>query len=289
MDFSIFIQLLVYSTPVALAAMGEGIGQKGGVMNIGLEGTMLSAAFGGAVVAIATHSPALGLLAGTAVGLAVTLVAAVFSITLASDQVVVGTAVNLGVLGITGTLFRNQFGQSGKLISIPSLPELYGIDAVIPILLALAIALWFAVNRTTWGLALRAVGEYPKAAESSGFSITRLRYAGCAIAGILGGLGGAYLSIGVANSFAENMTGGRGFVAIAMVTFGRWKSVPILIASVLVGGLDVLQFRFQAMGLKVPFQLFVAMPYIVALAVLVIVGRGTAAPASLGKAHQESK
>ena len=289
MDFALVLQLLVYAAPVAIAAMGEGVGQKGGVLNIGLEGTMLASAFGAAMVTIATKNPTLGLIGGAAVGLVVTMISASFAILLGSDQVVVGTAVNLLSLGVTGTLFRSKFGQSGQLLSLPPLPKWHGVDIVVPSMIVLAVLLWLLLNRTAWGLALRAAGEYPKSVEASGFSVFLLRFSGCAVSGLLGGLAGAYLCVGVANSFAENMTVGRGFVAIAMVTFGRWRPISILIASLVIGALDILQFRFQAMGIKVPFQFLVALPYIIALAVLVVVGKGVAAPNALGRPYERAK
>ena len=288
-EWVLIIQLLQYAAPVGIAAMGEAVGQKSGVMNIGLEGTMLGSAFAATVVALATKNPMLGLLAGSGVGLLVTLVSGAFAISLQSDQVVVGTAINLLSLGITGTLFRSQFGQSGQLISLPALPRWQGIDAVIVLMISLGPMLWFALNRTGWGLALRSAGEYPKSTDAAGFSVARLRYSAVTVAGLLAGLAGAYLAIGVAGSFAEGMTVGRGFVAIAMVTFGRWRPVLVLCAAIAIGFLELLQFKFQAMGVNLPFQLFLALPYVVALCVLVAVGKGSLSPNALGQPYRREK
>lgn len=283
------IQLLQYAAPVGIAALGEAVGQKSGVMNIGLEGTMLASAFAATVVSLATKNPVLGLLAGMAVGLCVTMLSGFFAITLRSDQVVVGTAINLLSLGVTGTLFRAQFGQSGQLISLPPLARWNGFDIVTVLMVLLGPALWFALNRSAWGLAVRSAGEYPKATEAAGFSVSGLRYSAVTVAGVLAGLAGAYLAIGVAGSFAEGMTVGRGFVAIAMVTFGRWRPLPVLASAMAIGFLELLQFKFQAMGLNLPFQLFLALPYVVALMVLVFIGKGSISPQALGQPYRREK
>lgn len=280
-----FLQTWQFAVPVALAAIGEAVGQKSGVIDIGLEGKMLAAAFAGALVAIRTGSPALGLLAGLAVGVVLTLVQSAFVLQLAADQVVVGTAMNLLALGVTGTLFRGMFGQSGQLIAVPALLREGGVDVVMVVTLIAAATLTWSLWRTGWGLVVRASGEYPKAAAAEGYRVPRLRLGASLISGALAGLGGAYLSIGLAGSFAENMTAGRGFVAIALVTFGRWNPLLIVVAAFLMGYLDVLQFRFQAQGSAVPFQLLLALPYLVALVVLVVAGKGSAAPEALGRPY----
>jgi simple sugar transport system permease protein len=283
------IELLMFATPLILAASGETLGQKAGVINIGLEGVMLVAAYFAALASLSTGSPWLGMVAGASAGMLLNLISSGFTIKLGADQVVVGTAVNLLALGLTGTLFRAQFGQTGKLFSVPTLPKWHGVDAIMVIGIVLVVVITWLIWRTAYGLALRAVGEYPKAAEAAGFSVHKLRFGASAISGLMGGLGGAYLALGIAGSFAENMTSGRGFIAIAMVTFGRWKPVYVLLACLLIGYLDSLQFVLQAKGWALPFQLFVALPYVVALVVLVIAGRGTMVPAALGRAYVREK
>lgn len=274
--------LLIFAAPVAIAALGETVGQKAGLINIGLEGMMLLAAFFGMLVAYQTGSPWLGLGVGVLVGVVASALSAWFCITLAADQVVVGTAINLFAIGLTGALFERRFGASGQLISLPKLPQIAGIDPIIVLMLLAIPAIWFSLARTGWGLAVRSAGEYPKATEAAGFSVRGLRFQASFVAGAFAGLAGAYLSIGVARSFAENMTNGRGFIAIAMVTFGRWRPLYVFLAALLIGLFDSLQYLFQARGVAVPSQLLLALPYAVALLVLVIVGKGTAAPASLG-------
>lgn len=283
------LQVWQFAVPIALAAIGEALGQRSGVLDIGLEGKMLFAAFVGAVVGIASGSPWLGMLAGTGIGIGIALVQSWFVLALGSDQVVVGTAMNLLALGVTGTLFRSIYGQSGQLLSVPAIPRAGGIDALMLLTLLLAPLLWLGLKRTTWGLVVRASGEYPKAAEAEGFHVGQVRLGACCAAGALAGLSGSYLSLGLAGSFAENMTAGRGFVAIALVTFGRWNPILVVLAAMLMGYLELLQFKFQAIGSTIPFQLMLALPYVVALAVLVLAGKGTLAPAALGQPHRRSR
>ncbi len=278
---SAMLAVLMYATPLALAALGETVVQKAGVIHIGIEGTMLAGAFFAMLATLATGSPWVGLGVGVLVGVTLALLSGAFALTLTVDQVVVGTAVNLLALGLTRTLFAMRFGASGELLSVPKVPSWQGLDAVMVVAVLLAVGTHGVLFRTSWGLALRAAGEYPQAAEAAGFSVLRLRYAALVFGGAMAGLGGAYLSLGIAGSFADNMTAGRGFLAIAMVTFGRWKPVPVLGACLLLGLLDGLQFTFQAKGVQLPFQLFLALPYVAALLVLAGMGRGAHAPAAL--------
>lgn len=273
--------LLLFSAPVAYAALGESVSERAGVLNIGIEGTMLTSAYFAASVAIDSGSVFLGFGAGLLAAIAITLLQALLVLRWAADQVVVGVGINLAALGLTSTLFRSKYGSSGQLLSTPALSRWEGFDPVTILLPILAVAIAFAVSRSGWGLAVRAAGEYPEAVEAAGKNPLRLRLQALVIGGLLIGLGGAYLALGTAGSFAENMTGGRGFVAIAMVTFGRWKPVWSVTGALFVGWLESLQYGFQADNATVPFQVFVAMPYIVALSVLVIAGRGTAMPAAL--------
>lgn len=279
MDWAV---LLVFATPVALAALGETVGQRAGVLNIGLEGTMLFGAYVGMVVGLRTGSPALGLASGAAAGLATAAILGVLCVALGADQVVAGTGINLLALGVTGTLYRAEFGQSGQLIDVARLPTWQGVDAVAAGTVGLAVALTWFIKRSSWGLALRATGESPEAVHAAGHSPRRLRVGALVFGGVLGGLAGAYLVLGISGSFAENMTAGRGFVAIALVTFGRWNPLGVMAAALGIGYLNSLQYTFQSRGAELPFQLFIALPYIAALLVLVVAGRGSAAPAALG-------
>lgn len=282
------VVVLSFATPIILAAQGELVLEKSGVLNLGLEGSMLLAAFVGAVVALDSKNPWLGLMAGTAAGLALTSVVTLMAVKWSADQVVSGTAATLFALGLTSVLFRARFGESGALLTVPKVPSAGGFDAIMVFGVLLAPVLVFVLARSRFGLAIRASGEYPAAAEASGFSVGRLRVIAGLIAGALAGLGGAYLALGIVGSFSENMVAGRGFVAIAMVTFGRWRPWLTLGGCLLVGYLDALQYLFQAKGWNLPYQLFVAMPYVAALLVLAIGGRSAAAPAALGRAFRRT-
>ncbi len=282
-------QLLVFTAPVAIAAIGECVNQRTGTLNIGLEGTMLAAAYFGMLTSLHTGSPWIGMLVGMVVGTAFSALQANFVLRLAADQVVVGTAINLFALGITSTLFRTEFGSSGLLLSVPQIPKFWGVDIVVVAMVSFAFGAAWTFRRTKLGLALRAAGEFPEAVAASGFSVLKLRFGAMLVGGALGGLAGAYLSLGISGSFAENMTAGRGFVAIAMVTFGRWKPIWVLAASMLVGYAVSLQFVFQSKGWNIPFQLLSAAPYVLALLVLVAAGRGSASPAALGKSFRSDR
>jgi simple sugar transport system permease protein len=250
---------------------------------------MLVATYFGMLASFATHSPWLGLAAGISAGLVVAGIFGWFTTVLGQDQVVVGTAVNLLALGLTGTLYRGEFGQSGQILSVAKVPGWHGVDAITIGLVPLALLVGWAIRNTGWGLALRAAGERPDAAEAAGFSVRRLRLTAILIGGGFAGLAGAYLSVGIAGSFAENMTAGRGFVAIAMVTFGRWRPGFVFLACLLVGLAESLQFRFQSLGWHAPFQLMIALPYLLALLVLAVAGKGTRAPQALGVAYRMDK
>jgi ABC-type uncharacterized transport system permease subunit len=256
------------------------------VIDIGLEGSMLTSAYFGVLGSFVTGNPWIGLAAAIGSALLMTLIFGWFTVVQGADQVVVGTAVNLLALGLTGTLYRAKFGQSGALLSVSRLPSWHGIDPLLVVLMLSVPVTWNLLFRSGWGLAARGAGQYPKAVEGAGFSVRRIRLEALALGGLFAGLAGAYLSLVVTGSFAENMTAGRGFVAIAMVTFGRWRPGWVFAASLLIGFAGSLEFWFQSLGWKAPYQIFVAAPYVLALLVLVAVGRGSAAPRALGRAYR---
>lgn len=282
------LTLLIFAAPIGFAALGEAINQKSGVLNIGIEGMMLTGAYVGLAVALDQGSM-IGFVAAVSASTFLGLIQCWFVLKLAADQVVTGTAINLLAVGVTSTLYRQRFGSSGALVSVPDLPRWQGIDPVLPLLVVLPVLGWWALKTTRWGLALRAAGEYPDAVESVGFNALRIRLEAQLIASALAGLGGAYLSLAVSHSFAENMTAGRGFVALALVTFGRWKPVWVVAAALLVGGTEQLQFDLQARGVPIPSQFLLALPYVTALVVLVIAGQGAAAPGALGRPFRRLK
>lgn len=278
--------LLRFAAPVGWAALGETVGQKSGVLNIGIEGMMLAAAFTAMSVSQSSGSAYVGVAAAVAVTVLIGAAQAWFILARQADQVVVGTATNLASLGTTSALFRQQFGTSGELVSVPKLPTFGEADALMLLLpLAAVFAAWW-LAKSRWGLALRAAGEHPPAAQAAGHSVVRIRWEALLIGAALTGIGGAYLSLGITGSFAENMTAGRGFVALAMVTFGRWNPIWAYAASLLVGFAEQMQFRLQLRFPDLPHELFGAFPYLIALAVLIFAGRGSAGPAALGRPYR---
>ena len=287
------------ATPLALAALGETVTQRAGVINIGVEGAMLSGALASAMAAAGLHSAAAGFFAGALAGGAVAAVFAAFVLVARGDQIVVGTAITLGATGVTGAIYRAAFGQAGAALTLPTIAPvaLPGLSAIPLIgralffqpaptyLLYLIVpALWWFLMRTQPGLAVRAVGESPHAAEAAGIRVDRLRWFAILFGGAMAGLAGATLVLAQAGTFAERMTAGRGFIAIAIVVLGRWNPLGVLLAALVFGAASALQFAFQALGLAVPYQFFLMAPYVVSLLALAGVGGRARAPEALGKA-----
>lgn len=289
--------LIRIGTPLLLAALGELLVERSGVINLSVEGAMLSGALAAALGAVA-GGPVAGTLTALGAGVLVAAVFAAVAIGAGADQIITGTAITLASIGVTGTLAREAFGAAGPGLSIPTfspvaLPGLSAIPVVGPALFAqpaltyLALLLvplvWWFLFRSWWGLALRAAGESAEAARAAGVPVGRVRAAAALTGGALAGLAGATLVLAQVGTFAEKMTAGRGFLAIAIVVLGRWHPVGVLLAALLFGGANALQFAFQAMGLGVPYQLFLMLPYVLALAALAIGARGWRAPAGLGR------
>jgi ABC-type uncharacterized transport system permease subunit len=285
------------ATPLALAALGEVFVERAGLINLGLEGAILAGAFGSLVGATAGGLTA-GYLGAVFGGVVVAVIFAVFVVWLRADQIITGTAITLLSAGVTGTLYRVWYGTSGAALGIPTstpivIPGLARLPVVGPALFAQPLmtyvayllvplfAWWFA--RTHAGLALRAVGERPEAAEAAGIRVSRVRVAAVLVGGVLGGLAGGTLVLAQAGTFAEGMSAGRGFIAVSIVVLGRWNPVGVAAAALVFGAASALQFAFQAMGWHAPYQLFLVVPYVLTLAGLAgFVGR-THAPAALGK------
>jgi general nucleoside transport system permease protein len=288
--------MLRFATPLLFAALGGIISERSGVINIGLEGMMLMGAFFGIWGADVLHSWVLGVLVAMAAGGLLALVHAVFSIHLRANQVVSGTAVNFLALGITGYFFIAHYGANGSPGTISRVPDLslpvirhiafFG-DAIghTNLLTWLALLLVPALSgflfRTRWGLRLRAVGEKPRAADTVGISVVRIRYIAVVVSGMLAAVGGAYLSVAFVGSFNQNMTEGRGFIALAAVIFGKWRPLGALGATLLFGFSSALADRLPTFS-QTAATLFQALPYLLTLiAVAGIIGRSRA-PASVG-------
>jgi simple sugar transport system permease protein len=286
------------ATPLALAALGEVVVERSGVLNISLEGVILGGAFGALVGA--THGGLAGGFAFAIVGGTVlSIVFALFTVVwLRADQIITGTAITLLSVGLTGTLYRGIYGATGAALTIPTArPFAIPLLSRIPVIgsaffaqpvttyvaLLLVPIVWWWMFRTHAGLALRAIGESPSAAEASGIRPTRVRLAALVFGGALGGLAGGTLVLSQVGTFAENMSAGRGFIAIAIVVLGRWHPVGVAVAALVFGAASALQFLLQAIGLNLPYQIFLALPYILTLAALAGVAGRVNAPAFLAR------
>jgi simple sugar transport system permease protein len=286
------------ATPLALAALGEVVVERAGVINIGLEGVILAGAFGALVGA--THG---GILGGFAVavgcGLLMALFFAAFTVIwLRADQIITGTAITLFSVGLTGTLYRSIYGATGAALTIPTAGplDIPGLSAI-PVIgsaffrqpattylaYLLCPAVWWWMYRTHAGLALRAIGESPAAAEAAGIRTMRVKLLAILFGGAMGGLAGGTLVLSQVGTFAENMSAGRGFIAIAIVVLGRWHPIGAMIAALVFGATSALQFLLQALGLNLPYQLFLALPYLLTLAALAGVAGRVRAPAALAR------
>jgi ABC-type uncharacterized transport system permease subunit len=289
--------MLRYATPLLFAALGGLFSERSGVINIGLEGMMLMGAFWGVWGAEVTGSWVIGLLIGMASGAALALVHAVFAVTLRADQIVSGFSMNLLALGITGFFYVSIYGTQGTPDNLPRTPDVTipGLEAIpfvgdvvgrmnvlIWLGLLTVVLAWVLVFRTPLGLRLRSVGENPLAAETAGLSPARTRYAAVGVSGMLAAIGGAYLSIGFVGSFTENMTAGRGFIALAVLICGRWRPGGALIFALMFGFFSALAQRLPEFSPQAA-TLFQALPYVITLiAVAGVVGRSIP-PAAIGR------
>ncbi len=265
--------------PLLLAATGELVSEKAGVLNLSLEGMMLGGAFAAAIVSLATGAPVIGLLAGIATSLLIALAQAVLSVTLRANQLVVGIGFNILVLGITTFLFREIRGAGSSdlipglpvwhipvLSSIPILgPALFQHSSLFYVGIVLVLGTWALIAHTSFGLAIRAVGEDPVAADKAGIDVGRTRYLGVLYAGGMAGVAGAFLSIADLDTFTEGMTKGAGYLALASVIFGNWVGWRTALACLLFGAATALQFLLPNLGFAVPAPLLLMLPYVLAL------------------------
>jgi len=285
------------ATPLAFAALGETVVERAGIINIGLEGAIIAGAMGG-FIAAGTAGVWAGFAGAAVAGFLVALVFAFFAIRLRADQIITGTAISLFFLGATATLYRQVYGATGAALTTPTMgitriPFLSSIPMVgqplfaqpsITYLLYLLIpVVWWCMYRTHFGLALRASGENPRAAKAAGVPVNRVRSVAVVFGGILGGVAGGVLVIAQAGSFAEGMSAGRGFIAIAVVVLGRWHPLGVVAAALVFAAASALQYLFQAMGWDVPYQTFLALPYVLTLLGLAGIAGKATAPAALGQ------
>jgi ABC-type uncharacterized transport system permease subunit len=291
--------MLRFATPLAFAAIGGIINERAGVVNIGLEGMMLAGCFFGIWATAWSGSWQVGLLMAMVFGGLFALIHAFFSIHLRADQIVVGTAINFLALGLTGYLFRDIYGTQGTpsdidriptvnlplIEDIPFIGDVFGnLSLMIWLMFALLILSWIVIFRTPIGLRLRAVGEHPRAADTVGISVYGVRYVAVVISGMLAALGGAYLSIGFTGTFNENMSAGRGFIALAAVIFGKWNPFGAFGACLLFGFASALSIPLQREA-DISANLLSTLPYVLTLVALVgVIGRSVG-PAAVGRPY----
>ncbi|HEX2722129.1 MAG TPA: ABC transporter permease, partial [Gemmatimonadaceae bacterium] len=284
------------ASPLGFAALGETVTERGGVINIGLEGAIIAGAFGG-FVAAGTGSVTAGFVGAGICGAATAALFCFFAIRLRTDQIITGTAISLLSLGLTATLYRQFYGATGAALSIPTLTvievpvlasipligrALFAQPPVTYLLYLLVPTTWWWMYRTHSGLALRAVGENPRAALAAGITPARIQALAVMFGGSLGGIAGGFLVLAQAGSFSEGMSAGRGFMGIAIVVLGRWHPLGVAAAAVVFGAASALQYFFQAMGWSLPYQAFLALPYVLTLLGLAGMAGRVTAPASLG-------
>jgi simple sugar transport system permease protein len=271
---------IILTTPVLFAATGELIAERSGIINIGLEGMILTGAFVGFIVYWKTGSPGAGIVAGLAGGMTLSAVMAFLSIEAYADQIVVGVGLNILAAGVTTFAYEQIFSARPQVLlnpmareSIPLLHRIPGIGdplfsqpALSYVAYVLVPVVWFLLFKTSWGLAIRAAGEVPATVETAGIGVKKVRWLTTLTAGALAGLGGAMLSVVQLGLFIQGMSSGRGFLALAAVIFGRWRPLGVLGACLVFGGADALQIRLQATG-NIPGQVWFVIGTTLALAV----------------------
>ncbi len=277
---------LAISSPIGFAAMGGVFSERGGVVNIALEGTMQVTALTLVWGAILFHSAWIGLIVAMITGVLMGLLLAVVTVTFKVDHVVAGVAINVFSIGISRFLSQNMFGQEANSAINPYLfPKWLGINCLAFIMIGVVVLAWFVLKRTVFGLRLRSCGENPEAADTLGVNVTLMRYAGVLISGALCGIGSATL---FADKWTQGMVAGRGFIALAAVIFGRWNPIGAVLASLLFGYADTFRIVFES-KIPIPPQFVQMFPYLLAVIVLAgLVGRSRA-PAWDGKNYEKGE
>ena len=304
MDQTLIVGLLAatfrIATPILLAGLGEVLAERAGVLNLGIEGTMLLGALVGFMVAYLANSLWLGLLAAKLAGLLAGLLMAWLAVSLGLNQHVSGLGVTLLASGLALLFFRVLFKGTSNAPKITPFPQLslpalgplapifeqywmtYAAFLLVPIVAVV-------LQRTTFGLWVRAVGENPEAADSAGVNVARVRYITLAVSGVLMGAGGAFLSLAQLGSATFGIVAGRGWVAIALVIFGNWQPVKVMLGALIFGGVEALQLRLRAIGIPVPYQFLLSLPYLATIVALALAGRNAAYPAALLKPYKREE
>ena len=300
---SILTRTLIAGTPLLLGTLGEIITERSGVLNLGVEGMMAVGAMSAFTVTLITGSPWLGLLAAVLAGALAAGLHAFVSVSLRANQVVSGLALTMLGLGVSGLFGRPFIGrplpQKLSAVRIPGLAEipvvgsiLFSRDPLFYLAVVLGILLWILLSRTRWGIQIRSVGENPAAAEVQGINVARIRYLCVLLGGALAGMAGAHLSLVYSKSWTEGLTGGRGWIVIALTIFALWNPLRAFLGAFLFGCIFVLQYLLQPIG--VPPNLLAMMPYLATLTVLLAGGlrkdrRRLLAPAKLGEAYSKGE
>lgn len=292
---------VLLSIPMIFGSMGGLLCERSGIVNIAIEGQLLLGAFSAVIVGSTTDSPWAGLIAAMVGGMLVSALLALFSIKYLVDQVIVGVVVNVLVSGLTGFLYARVLeANAATLNSAPKLPAfaipglseipvlgpvLFNQNVLVYLMYIVVAVIWFALNKTRWGLRTRAVGEHPKAADTLGVNVNRLRATNVLLAGAVAGMGGAFFTLVSVSSFNSDMTAGQGYIALAALIFGRWTPIGALSAALLFGFSLNLQFVLSILGTRVPTELLAMLPYLVTIfAVAGLVGRSRG-PAAVGKPY----
>ena len=310
MDFSLvaiialFASAIRIATPLTLAGLGETISEKSGILNIGIEGIMLVGSFTSFITTFATGSLWAGAMAGIVSGILLSLLHAVLSIECKADQTIVGLAINFLAMGLTSFVFLMIFGQSTTLpsckmitgLEIPYLSKLpfvgeilFSQDIVVYLMLLLILLVWVFMNKTQWGIHLTAVGMYPRAADTVGISVKKIRYLAAGFNGLAAGLAGSYLVLGQLGFFMENLTSGKGYIALVAVILGRRNPLGVFAATIVFGLASALQFNLQTMGLNIPSQVFSMFPYVITVIALQFSIGKSSDPAALGVPYERDE
>lgn len=288
MILSLIFATLRQAAPILITAIGGMFSELSGVVNIGLEGMMLMGAFFAAIGSYYSGSWVVGIITGVLGGALIALVHAIISIRYRGNQTVSGIAINLFASGFTVFMLRVLFQQSSNTPVVTGAPSIASFSVILYIIYAVAILSGFFIYRTVMGLRIRAVGEYPLAADTVGINVYRVRYFGVIVSGALAGLGGAYLSIGALTQFTKEMSAGRGFIALAALVFGKWKPKGVIFASLLFGFADAAQILIQQFFPVIPPQFIQMTPYILTLLALAGVVGKAVAPSATGKPYDKN-
>ncbi len=280
---TLFTIIMTAATPLLLAALGETVTERSGVLNLGVEGMMIMGAVGGFAGAFLSGNPWVGVVLAILAGMVMALLFGVLTLTLLANQVATGLALTLLGLGLSALIGEAFVGQPGV-----KLPTLLGIDPLIPFSLIMVVVVGWLLFRTKAGLIIRAVGNSHASAHALGYNVIAVRYLCVLFGGAMSGLAGGYLSLVYTPQWVENMTAGKGWIALALVVFGSWLPLRVLAGAYLFGTISILSFVFQAMSLGIPSQLLSCLPYLGTILALVVISGNKAltrrnTPASLGQ------